>query len=130
MTVDSKYNLAKAADPKDRQDITMLYWWPDNVDPSGYLLSQFHTEEEVGFNFGYYSNPEVDKLIQEAMKVSGVSIEEATKKYIEAQEILIEDCPALFIYCENYVRPYRSDLKGYKDNPAYPNVVYFYDVYR
>lgn len=130
MTVDSKYNLAKAPNPKDRQDITMLYWWPDNLDPSGYLFSQFHSEEEVGFNFGYYSNKDVDKLIDDAINVSGVSIDEATKKYIEAQKIIMDECPAIMIYCEDYLRPYRSNLKGYKDNPAYPNVVFFYDLSR
>ena len=130
MTVDSKYNLAKAPNPKDRQDITMLYWWPDNLDPSGYLFSQFHSEEEVGFNFGYYSNKDVDKLIDDAINVSGVSIEEATKKYIEAQKIIMDECPAIMVYCEDYLRPYRSNLKGYKDNPAYPNVAFFYDLSR
>ena len=130
MTTDAKYNLSKAQNPMDRQDITLLYWWPDNLDPVGYMDSQFHSEEEVGFNFGYYSNPEVDKLIDEAIAESGLSIENASEKYIKAQEIIIEDAPAILLYCENYVRPYRSDIKGYKDNPLYPNVVFFYDVYR
>jgi peptide/nickel transport system substrate-binding protein len=130
MTVDSKYDLAKATDPNDRQDITMLYWWPDNVDPQGYMYSQFRTEKEVGFNFGYYSNPEVDRLIDEAIAISGTSIEEATEKYIEAQEIILDEAPAIHLYCENYVRPYRKDLKGYADNPAYPNAVFFYELSR
>lgn len=130
MTVDAKYNLAKAQDHQDAQDITTLYWWPDNYDPAGYLDSQFHSEEEVGYNFAYYSNPEVDKLINEAISLSGVSIEEATEKYVRAQEIIIEEAPALFLYCENYVRPYRHDIKGYVDNPLYPNVVFFYDISR
>lgn len=130
MTTDAKYNLSKAQNPNDRQDITLLYWWPDNLDPVGYMDSQFHSEEEVGFNFGYYSNDEVDRLIDEAIAESGLSIESASEKYIKAQEIIVEDAPALLLYCENYVRPYRSDIKGYKDNPLYPNVVFFYDVYR
>ena len=130
MTVDTKYKLARDPDPKKRQDITMLYWWPDNVDPSGYLFSQFHSEKEVGFNLGYYSNPQVDRLIEEGMNIAGTSIKEATKKYVEAQNIIVEESPAVFVYCEKYLRPYRADLKGYKDNPAYPNVVFFYDLYR
>jgi peptide/nickel transport system substrate-binding protein len=130
MTTDSKYNLAKAKNPRDRQDITMLYWWPDNLDPSGYLISQFHSEKNVGFNFGYYYNPVVDKLIDQGAEVSGVSIEEATQKFIDAQKIIVEDAPAIFIYCDDYVRPYRKTLLGYKDNPAYPNVVFFYDTHR
>lgn len=130
MTTDAKYNLSKAQNPQERQDITLLYWWPDNLDPVGYMDSQFHSEEEVGFNFGYYSNPEVDRLIDEAIAESGLSIETASEKYIKAQEIIIEEAPALLLYCENYVRPYRSDIRGYKDNPLYPNVVFFYDVWK
>jgi len=130
MTIDAKYNLSKAQDPEERQDITLLYWWPDNLDPVGYMDSQFHSEKEIGFNFGYYSNPEVDKLIDEAIAESGLSIEKAAEEYIKAQEIIIEEAPALLLYCENYVRPYRSDIKGYKDNPLYPNVVFFYDIWR
>jgi peptide/nickel transport system substrate-binding protein len=130
MTVDSKYNLAKATDPLDRQDITTLYWWPDNVDPQGYFVCQFHSEEQIGYNFGYYSNAEVDKLIDEAVELSGVSIEKAVEKYIRAQEIILEDCPAIMVYCDEYVRPYRKNLGGYVDNPAYPETVFFYDLFR
>ncbi|RJQ07215.1 MAG: ABC transporter substrate-binding protein [Bacillota bacterium] len=130
MTVDSKYNLARDPDPLKRQDITMLYWWPDNYDPQGYYYSQFHSEEEVGFNLGGYSSPTVDALIEEAIDISGTSIEAAIAKYHEAETIIIEDAPAIFIYCENYVRPYRADLMGFVENPVYPNVVFFYDLYK
>ncbi len=130
MTVDTKYNLAKAENPKDRQDITTLYWWPDNVDPQGYMFSQFHTDKKIGYNFGYYSNPKVDKLIDEAIEISGTSVSKATEKYIEAQKIILEDCPALMIYCDEYVRPYRKNLGDYKDNAGYPETVFFYQLYR
>lgn len=128
MTVDTKYNLAKAEKPEDRQDITTLYWWPDNVDPQGYLYSQFRGEKNIGFNFGYYSNPEVDRLIDEGIKLSGASVSQAIEKYIEAQRIILEDCPALMIYCDEYVRPYRKSISGYKDNPGYPETVFFYNL--
>lgn len=130
MTVDSKYNLAKATNPQDRQDITALYWWPDNIDPQGYMVSQFHSEKEVGFNFGYYSNPKVDALIDEAINVAGVSTEKAVQKYIQAQEIILDDCPAIMVYCDEYIRPYRKNIIGYKDNPGYPETVFFYDLHK
>ncbi len=130
MTVDSKYNLARDPDPLKRQDITMLYWWPDNVDPSGYFISQFHTEKEVGFNLAGYYNPEVDRLMEEAIAAAGVSIDEATRLYTECAQKIMQDAPVIPVYCENYVRPYRADLVGYVDNPAYPNVVFFYELSR
>lgn len=130
LTVDSKYSICKAPNPKDRQDLTPLYWWPDNFDPQGYFMGQFHTEKEIGYNFGYFYNKDVDKLIDDAINLSGVSIDEAIKKYTEAQNIIMDECPAIMIYCEDYLRPYLSNLKGYKDNPVYPNVVFFYDLSR
>lgn len=130
MTVDSKYNLARDPDPLKRQDITMLYWWPDNIDPYGYFVSQFHTEKEVGFNLAGYSNAAVDTLMDDANALAGVSIEQASAKYAECAQKIMEDAPVIPIYCENYVRPYRSDIVGFVDNPAYPNVVFFYDLSR
>ena len=130
MTIDGKYRLARDPDPLKRQDITMLYWWPDNYDPQGYFFSQFHSEEQVGFNLGGYKNPVVDRLIREAIEISGVSIEAATAKYHEAEAIIIDEAPAAFLYCENYIRPYRADIVGFKDNPVYPNVVFFYELSR
>ena len=130
MTTDARYILARSSNPKDCQDTIANNWWPDALDPVGYFLSQFYSEEKVGFNFGYYSNKEVDKLIDDAIRLSGISIDEAIKKYIEAQNIIMDECPAIMLYCEDYLRPYRNNLKGYKDNPAYTNVVFFYDLSR
>lgn len=130
MTVDSKYALARDPDPQKRQDITMLYWWPDDVDPYGFFYSQFHTEKEVGFNLAGYYNPAVDKLMDDANALAGVSIDQASAKYVECAQAIMQDAPVIPVYCENYVRPYRANLAGYVDNPAYPNVVFFYDLSR
>jgi peptide/nickel transport system substrate-binding protein len=31
-------------------------------------------------------------------------------------------------YVQNYQRAYAKSVRNYTDNPAYPNVVFFYDV--
>jgi peptide/nickel transport system substrate-binding protein len=129
-TIDTSYAQAKDPDPKKRQDMMTLYWWPDYVDPFSYLYSQFYTEKKVGFNFSYYYNPAVDKLIDEGGKLTGVSQAEATKKFIEAQKIIIEDSPAILLFCDMYVKAALTTLKGYKDNPAYATAVYFYELSR
>ncbi len=124
--------MAKAAGPpEERQDIFLFYWWPDYPDPYSWMLSMFHSvaPEDIVFECAYYDNPYYDDLIDEAYKVTGIDPAKAQEMYEEAQRILIEDAAALFIYDWTYVRPMRVELKGYIDNPAYPNAFNLYDMY-
>lgn len=130
MTSDAKYALARGEDPKQRQDIVMIYWWPDYVDPSSYFYSMFYSEEEIGFNLSYYYNPVVDELIDKAYYATGESIEQATKYYAEAADIIMKDAAVLSLYSENYTKPVAKKLMGFVDNVAYPTAVFCYDLYK
>jgi len=118
------------SDPQFAQDIYVLYWWPTYVSPSGFLYEMFRTEEETLFNLGYYSNETFDALIDEADMVAGNDREAAEELFIEAQEIVIDEAAALFIYDLKAIHIARADIKGYVDNPAYPHVVFFYELSR
>ncbi len=37
---------------ESRQDIFVMYWWPDLPSPYSFLYSTFHSEEEPLFNWG------------------------------------------------------------------------------
>ena len=50
--------------------------------------------------------------------------------FVEAQKILYEDTPAIPIFDQENIHVIRSDIKGYRDNPAYPHVVRFYELSR
>jgi peptide/nickel transport system substrate-binding protein len=78
----------------------------------------------------YYSNPEFDSIIDEGYELSGKSIEESEKKFIEAQKILIEEAPSIYIMDKMDVWVANKNLKGFKYNPSYNSVVFFYDCYR
>jgi len=124
--------MAKAAaSPEERQDIFLFYWWPDYPDPYSWLRSMFHSvsPEDIVFECAYYNNSYFDNLIDEAYAVTGTDLARAQEMYEEAQEILIDDAVALFIYDWTYVRPMRVELKGYIDNPAYPNAYFLHDMY-
>lgn len=116
--------------PEGAQDAFSFYWWPDYVTPYGFLFGMFHSEEEPFFNLGYYSNAEFDELIDMGNEVSGVDIDKATEMFIEAQEMLVEDAAAVFILDLPDVHVIRSDIQGYVNNPAYPHVVFWYDLSR
>ncbi|WP_027092106.1 ABC transporter substrate-binding protein [Cohnella thermotolerans] len=129
MPWDSQWQLAKATDPSQRQDIFMMYWWPDYANPYGFMYSLFHTEKEVNYNMSYYSNADIDKLIDEANVKAGVDRAAAARMYGEAQAKLNQDYPAIWMYDQQYVRVINSKMQGFVDNPAYPNVVFWYNVH-
>lgn len=124
---DAQWDLAKS-DPQKAQDVFVMYWWADYVSPYSFLYSMFHSEDEILFNLGYYRNPEYDALIDQANALSGSDREKAEELFIEAQKILVDDAAALFFYDVTPVHLMRKGIEGYVDNPAYPHVVFVYDL--
>lgn len=127
MNWEAQWDLGKS-DPQNAQDIFVMYWWPDYISPYTFLYSMFHSEEEILFNLGYYRNPEYDDLIDTANALSGSDREAATQDFIQAQEILVGDAASIFFYDVANVHLARSDIKGFVDNPAYPHVVFIYQL--
>ena len=130
MPWESQWEMAKSTSGENQQDIFIMYWWPDVTSPYSFLNTLFHTEKEIYYNLGYYSNPQYDSLIDAAQEKSAVNVEEAQAGFIDAQKILLKDCPAIFAYDKNLAWVTSPTFKGHVDNPAYPFVVFFYDCYR
>jgi len=130
MPWETQWEMAMNEDPAERQDIFIMYWWPDTSSPYSWLYSLYHSEEEILFNMSYYSNEEFDTIIDNAAEISGTDIEKAEEEFIKAQEILIEDSPSIFMYDKEEVWAINSTFKGFEYNPSYPLVVFFYDTYR
>jgi peptide/nickel transport system substrate-binding protein len=126
---EAQWDLAKT-NPKEAQDIFVMYWWPTYITPYDFLYSMFRTEDPPNFNLGYYANPKFDALIDEANTISGVDREKATQMYAEAQQILVDDAASLYILDLPNVHVLRSDIKGYINNPAYSHVVFWYELRR
>ena len=126
---EAQWDLAKS-DPQAAQDIFVMYWWPDYVSPYSFLFNMFHSEEEILFNLGYYRNPEFDEMIDTADALSGSDRGAAEGMFVDAQAILIEDAASLNFYDVANTHLARADIKGYRDNPAYPHVVFVYDLTR
>jgi peptide/nickel transport system substrate-binding protein len=129
MNWESQWDLGMS-DPQNAQDVFVMYWWPDYVSPISWLYGMFRTEEETLFNLGYYSNETVDELIDTADALSGSDREQASNLFIEAQEILVEDAAAIFFYDMANTHVARTDINGFVDNPAYPHVVFVYNLSR
>ena len=128
MTFDSLWELAKSADPSSAQDVAVFLWWATYVDPYDWLQSLFHCEEEPLFNLTYWCNEEYDALIDEAHIVSGWDRSTAEAQYIAAQEILLDQSPALFLFDMPSIWVVSSDIDGFVVNPAYQGVVFYHDL--
>jgi len=50
--------------------------------------------------------------------------------FIDAQKMLIDDAVSLFFYDVANIHIARSDIQGFVDNPAYPHVVFAYELSR
>ncbi len=129
MPWDSQWELAKNPDPTARQDVFVMYWWPDLPSPYSFLYSTFHSEEEPLFNLAYYYNADFDTLIDQANELTASDFPKAEQMFVDAQKILLDDAATLFIYDRQDVWVTSANLQGFKFNPAYPTVMFFHDMY-
>jgi len=121
---------AEAKNPDTAPDFFSLYWWPDYADPIDYLYGMFHTsmQGEFGYNWAYYSNPEVDKILDTATVTP-----DATKRmdmYKELQRILVEDAPSLYVFEFPYTMGMRKWVKGFVYNPLFIGTFNVYEMYK
>ena len=67
-------------------------------------------------------------MIDEASVVAATDRERATAMYADMQRLVAEDAPAIPLYTQVYQRVMLDDVQGFEDNPAYPNVVFAYEL--
>ena len=77
-------------------------------------FSWWHSSQkgELGLNLINYENKECDKLLEDNRK----SLDEAERKekLEEFQNLLIEDCPVIFLYSPDYIYFMSDEIKGIK----------------
>jgi len=103
--------------------------WPDyaTVQPA----SDFGTQKpgNVSFNLSYYSNPQVDKWIDEGTKLEAVDKKASAEAWHKAYQQVLDDAAAMFIADNRRLIPHRADLLGIESDPAY-ETVFFYGLHR
>ena len=128
MTWLQQWGLAQGP-PAAAQDMFVMYWWPTILSPYDFLLNLFHSESTTVFNLGYYNNTRFDKTIDNAYSMEGTDETQAMHMYYDAQVMLYNDAPAAYLYDLQDVHVVRSNISGYRNNPAYPIVVFFYQLH-
>ncbi len=101
-----------------KADMAEMAWMTNDPDTLPYLALRTDAwPDKGGFNSGYYSNPEVDKLLEAARSSTGQA--ERAKLYREMQEIVYDDAPWAFIanWKQNAVSSTMVD--GFKLQPSF-----------
>jgi peptide/nickel transport system substrate-binding protein len=85
--------------------------WVGVTDPD-MLRRVFHSSQvpPVGFNRGYYKNPEVDRLIDRATTAG--TDEERKRYYSEVQKLVAEDVPYISLWYKTNVAVMRPNISG------------------
>lgn len=125
----AQWDRGKSADTAKRQDIFVMYWYPDYADAYTWFINMFHSANPPFFNLAYWNNPVADKLIDSLPALTAVTPPLAQAAYTTLQKMIIDqDAVASVLYVQNYQRAYSSTVKNYVDNPAYPNVPFVYNM--
>ncbi|MBS1868609.1 MAG: ABC transporter substrate-binding protein [Actinobacteria bacterium] len=121
--------LAGSADEAKRPDMMLFHWFPDLLSPLSWFTGMFETQAPPPTsNFSYFSDPQVDREIAEAKRLSGSDPAAAEKVYVELQNRIQEQMPAAVLYTFVARRAFSTGIEGYVDNPAYANVVFVHDL--
>jgi oligopeptide transport system substrate-binding protein len=91
-------------------------WQPDYPSPENYLYQIFDSAagHGNGSNDGDYSNPAFDALLSKAY--AATTTDEANTIYQQAQEILLNDLPAIPLYYSNASGVAAKGVKGFEMN--------------
>lgn len=93
-------------------DMFGLGWTADTGDPDYALYASFHSSMHgEGGNMSFYSNPEVDRLLD--LGRTSTDPEVRKQAYKEAQEIIWEEVPCVFLQNPEDLIAYNSNLKGF-----------------
>lgn len=85
--------------------ITAFTFYPD---PDGYLYNSWHTDSSSNYT---YSNPDYDGIVTTARSEPDVA--KRHELYNQAQQILLDESPAIFWYVGDNIESVANSVKGY-----------------
>lgn len=87
--------------------------WSGRIDPDGNMYQFLHTGGT--FNYGHYSDPTMDKLLDEAREVSDFAKRKAL--YAKVWQVERKDMPLIYLYIAKNTVGMRKNLMGFKQVP-------------
>ncbi|TGE39142.1 ABC transporter substrate-binding protein [Desulfosporosinus fructosivorans] len=129
-----KVNLQKIAYAAQREkidkgdfDLTLGVWSPDYADPYMFMNYWFDSENSgLAGNRAFYKNDKVDQLVRQAASVNDQA--QRTDLYKQAQELIMQDAPYVFLVQKNYQLPMRKSVQGFVFNPMLQDMYNFQNM--
>jgi peptide/nickel transport system substrate-binding protein len=116
-------------DQVDKGDFELCLgvWSPDFADPFMFMNFWFDSNFwGLPGNRSFYKNDLVDELVREAAASSDIA--ERTRLYHQAQDLIMEDAPYIFLYQVQTIVPLRKNLRGYVYNPMLESMYNFESI--
>src|SRR5215212_3167364 len=115
--VENATMVSQVYDPSTRDYDIAVTGESAYVDPNTIVLSYFKTGESN--NFMGYSNPEVDKLVEQG--IASTDQDERARIYQDIQKILLQDLPWVSLFVANQYEAMKSNVQGYVHIPTGSN---------
>ena len=96
-------------------DLTSLQWVGIN-DPNHYYMVFDSKKTPPGLNRGFYSNPEMDRLVEAGMRT--IDRDQRAKIYAQVQQLAADDLPYVSLWWVDNVAVMNRRLAGFE---SYPN---------
>lgn len=102
-----------AATGAGEHDMFILGWSNSTGDPDNGIAPLFHSDNvgDTG-NRSFYNNPELDSILDEARQSTEES--EREQLYMDAQQILVDDAPAIFIRHGENLNAHGNHVEGFQ----------------
>lgn len=125
----TQWSKAKSSSAAAHQDIFIEYWWPDYADPYSWFVNLLLGEKQPYYNLSYYSNPQLNTQINSVESLVATNPSAGSALYRTMQVEILQQAPIVFLYNTNYQYAMTANFSGLQVNPAYPNVVFAYDLH-
>lgn len=102
-----------AATGAGEHDMFILGWSNSTGDPDNGISPLFHSDNigDTG-NRSFYNNPELDSILDEARQSTEES--EREQLYMDAQQILVDEAPAIFIRHGENLNAHGNHVEGFQ----------------
>lgn len=100
---------------KGECELFRMGWIADYPSMDNFLYPLFHSSEKGNNNMTFYSNPEVDKILEQARSET-----DDTKRhelYAQAEKMILDDAPIVPIYFYSFARVVQPNVKNYVWSP-------------
>lgn len=97
--------------------VSLAGWMGDNGDPDNFLYSLLASANIGSTNTAWYSNPEVDQLLEQAQVDSDQAAR--TDVYHQAEQIIVDEAPWVFLGYQKHQVVIRAAVQDFTIQPTY-----------